>query len=154
MSIEETLRKELTAAIRAKDLKTANVIRMISTKVMERRTSKGFQGSVDDDLYREVIAAYAKSLKKAQEQYEAAGERGAEQVAELQFEIEYCQRYLPTLLGEDQLREVVRAAIAETGADSVKMVGKVIGQVMKTHKGQAEAADVKRIASEELSKRP
>ena len=65
MSLEQDLRAQLTAAIKAKDLRTANVIRMINTKVMERRTAAGFKGTVDDELVREVIAAYKKSLEKA-----------------------------------------------------------------------------------------
>ncbi|MBM4320413.1 MAG: hypothetical protein FJ125_10730, partial [Deltaproteobacteria bacterium] len=73
MSVEEDLRKQLTQAMKAKDLRTANVLRMISTKVMERRTAKGFQGAVDDALYLDVIAAYRKSLVKAREEYVAAG---------------------------------------------------------------------------------
>ena len=76
MSLEEDLRARLTAAIKAKDLRTANVIRMINTKVMERRTAAGFKGTVDDDLVRDVIAAYKKSLEKAREEFAAAGEQG------------------------------------------------------------------------------
>ena len=78
MSLEQDLRAQLTAAMKAKDQRTLNVVRMINTKVMERRTAAGFKGQVDDDLVREVIAAYKKSLEKAREEYAAAGPRGAE----------------------------------------------------------------------------
>ena len=47
-NLEGQLREQLTASIKAKDLKTANLIRMINTKIMERRTAKGFSGTVDD----------------------------------------------------------------------------------------------------------
>ena len=76
MSIEATLRQALTAAMKAKDLATANVIRMVNTKIMERRTAKDFEGQVDDALVTDVIASYKKSLQKAQTQYEGLGERG------------------------------------------------------------------------------
>ena len=65
MSLEEDLRARLTAAIKARDLRVANIIRMVNTKVMERRTASGFKGTVDDELVRDVIAAYKKSLEKA-----------------------------------------------------------------------------------------
>lgn len=151
MPIKEDLRAKLTAAIKARDLQTANLIRMLETKVMERRTAKGFQGEVDDALYLDVIAAYQKSMAKAKAEYEALGERGREQAAELQFEIDFCAGYLPKLMDEAEVREAVRAAIAELGADSPKMAGRVVGAVMKQHKGKVEASMVKQIVEQELA---
>ena len=152
MSIEQDLRKRLTAALKAKDLRTANVIRMINTKIMERRTAKGFEGEVDDALHVEVIAAYKKSLDKARAQFEAGGDKGKAQADELAWESEYCSQFLPRGLDTEQVRELVRAAIAEVGATDVKMVGRVVGAVMKQHKGEVEAAEVKQLATEELSR--
>lgn len=151
MTIQEDLRAKLTAAIKAKDMQTANLIRMLDTKVMERRTAKGFKGEVDDALYVEVIAAYRKSMAKAKVEYEKHGERGRERAAELHFEVDFCAQYLPSQLGEDEVRAAVRAAIAELGASGPKMTGRVMGAVMKKHKGLVEAPMVKRLVSEELS---
>ena len=150
MSIDEDLRKQLTAARKAKDSKTVNVIGMINTEVMKRRTARGFKGEVDDDLYRDVIAAYKKSMAKAKAEYDELGERGKEKADELAFEVEFCSQFLPQPLGEDEVRDAVRAAIAELGADNPKMAGRVVGAVMKAHKGRVEAALVKKLASEEL----
>lgn len=150
MTIEADLRARLTAAMKAKDLKTANVIRMINTKVMERRTSKGFKGEVDDALHVDVIAAYKKSLEKAREQYVAAGDRGAEQVADLDFEIAIASEFLPQQMGEDQVRDLVKTAIADSGLTDPKMAGRVVGMVMKANRGRVDAGMVKRIAEEEL----
>jgi hypothetical protein len=151
MSIEADLRKQLTAALKAKDLATANVIRMLNTKVMERRTAKGFTGEVDDALVLDVIAAYKKTVDKAMEQYRAAGERGAGHLAELQLESDFCATFLPTQLGEDETRAVVRAVIAELGATDPKMAGRVTGAVMKQHKDRVDANLVRRIIGEELA---
>lgn len=150
MSIQEDLRAKLTAALKAKDLRTANTIRMVDTKVMERRTAKDFEGEVDDALYVEVIGAYKKSLEKARKEFEAAGDRGRQSVEELDFEIDFLRQYLPEPLGEDAVRAAVREAIAELGATDPKMAGRVIGQVMKKHKGLVEAPMVKRLVGEEL----
>jgi uncharacterized protein YqeY len=151
MSIEDALRQRLTAAIRARDLATANAIRMINTKVMERRTAKGFVGKVDDALHVEVIAAYSKSLRKAIEAFLPAGDKGKAHIAELQFEIDLCAEFLPKPLGGDEIRDAVRAVIAETGASDPKMAGRVVGAVMKQLKGRVDAAAVKAIADEELA---
>ncbi|MCG8420156.1 MAG: GatB/YqeY domain-containing protein [Proteobacteria bacterium] len=150
MSIEQDLRRKLTAAMKSKDSRTRNVIRMLDTKVMERRTAKDFKGEVDDNLYREVIAAYKKSMSKARAEYEALGERGREKAEELAFEIEFCNQYLPRPLSEDEVRKAVREAIDQLGADSPKMAGRVVGVVMKQHKGRVEAALVKKLATEVL----
>jgi uncharacterized protein YqeY len=153
MPLEQELRKLLTEAMKAKDLRTADVVRMVNTKVAERRTAKGFSGAVDDALYLDVISSYRKSLVKAREEFLAAGDRGKEQADSLAWEIEFLDRFLPKGLGADELRAAVRAAITAIGANDVKQAGRVVGEVMKHHKGQVDAGSVKKIAEEELSKR-
>jgi hypothetical protein len=151
MSLEQTLTDTLTRAIREKDGRTADVVRMLKSRVSERRTSRGFTGQVDDALVLDVIGAYRKSLQKALPDYEKAGARGESQAAQLRFEIEFCERFLPPGLDEAALRALVRERIGALGITDVKQVGRVLGDVMKTHKGQVEAADVKRIAEELLT---
>src|SRR5207237_404891 len=65
MAIEQQLTDTLTQAIRAKDTRTAGVVRMLKTRLQERRTAKGFTGQVDDALLRDVIGAYRKQLQHA-----------------------------------------------------------------------------------------
>jgi uncharacterized protein len=151
MSLEQTLTDTLTRAIREKDARTADVVRMLKSRVSERRTSRGFTGEVDDALVLDVIAAYRKSLQKALPDYEKAGPRGDAQAAQLRFEIEFCERFLPRGLDEAALRALVRERIATLGLADVKQVGRLVGDVMKTHKGQVEAGDVKRVAEELLT---
>src|SRR5215470_9997490 len=139
MPIEQDLRKLLTESMKAKDLRTADAIRMINTKVMERRTAKGFSGPVDDALHVDVIQAYKKSLQKALTEFEAVGERGKAPAEELKWEIAFCDRFLPQGLSEDELRAAVRGAITSLGATDPKMAGRIVGEVMKTHKGRVEA---------------
>jgi uncharacterized protein YqeY len=150
MSLEQTLTDTLTQAIRAKDTRTADVVRMLKSRLTERRTSKGFTGQVDDALVLDVIGAYRKSLQKALPDYEKAGERGQAQAAQLRFEIEFCERFLPRGLDDAALRALVRERLGVLAVTDPKQVGRVVGDVMKTHKGQVEAADVKRIAEELL----
>ena len=71
-TLEAQLREQLTASLKAKDLKTANLIRMINTKIMERRTAKDFKGEVDDALVLDVISTYRKSMEKAKGEFAAA----------------------------------------------------------------------------------
>ena len=152
MPIEQELKKLLVESMKAKDAKSANAVRMINTKIMERRTAKGFTGEVDDAMILDVIGAYRKSLVKAKEEFDNVGERGKEQSEELAWEIAFCERFLPKGMGEAEIRAAVAAAIAATGAKDAKMVGRVVGEVMKTNKGKVDAGEVKKIAEEELAK--
>jgi hypothetical protein len=151
MPLEQELNDTLRQAMREKDMRTSNVVRMLKTKLTERTTAKGFAGQVDDALIADVIASYRKQLQKALAEYEKAGERGRTQAEELRFEIGFCERYLPKGMDEGALRALVRERIGALAIADPKQVGRVVGDVMKTHKGQVEAADVKRVAEELLS---
>src|SRR3954471_12116852 len=105
--LEDDLRAQLTAAMKAKDARTANLIRMINTKIMERRTAKDFTGTVDDPLVLDVISTYRKSMEKAKVEFANAGDRGKDQIAEIEFEIEWCKKWLPQGISEDELRTAV-----------------------------------------------
>jgi uncharacterized protein len=150
MGLEQTLDDTLRQAIRARDLPTADVVRMIKTRLMERRTAKGFTGAVDDALVLDVIGAYRKQLQKALAEFEKAGDRGAQHAARLRAEMEFCDRFLPRGLDDASLRALVRERVSALGISDPKQIGRLIGDVMKTHKGQVEAADVKRVAEEIL----
>lgn len=150
MPLEQELNDTLKQAMKDKDARTADTVRMIKTKIMERRTAKGFSGQVDDALITDVIAAYRKQLQKAVEEFDKLGEKGAEQASQLRFEIGFCERFLPKGLDETALRALVKERIAALGVNDPKQVGRLVGDIMKTHKGQVEAGDVKRIAEETL----
>ena len=77
------------------------------------------------------------------------GERGREQADKLAFEIQYLAQWLPIGPSEDETRAMVRFAIAELKANDPKMIGRVIGQVMKSAKG-LDGALVNRLVREEL----
>lgn len=150
-NLEGQLREQLTAAIKAKDLRTANLIRMINTKVMERRTAKGFSGTVDDALVLDVISSYKKSMEKARADYVNAGDRGKEQLAEIDFEIGWCSKLLPAQLSEAELREAVGKAVAELPSKDPKQAGRVIGAIKKQFGERADAQLVKKLADELLA---
>ena len=150
-NLEGQLRAQLTASLKAKDLKTANLIRMINTKIMERRTAKDFKGEVDDALVLDVIATYKKSMEKARVDYANAGERGKEQVAEIDFEVAWCAKWLPVGLSEAELRAAVTKIVSELPAKDPKMAGKVIGAVKKQFGDRADAQLAKKIADELLA---
>lgn len=151
MSIESQLQDLLKEAMRNKDSRTADCVRMIKTKHMERRTAAGFKGELDDALWVDVISAYQKQMRKARDEYAGLGERGAEKLPQLDFEIELCGRFLPKMAGEDEVRAVVKETIARLAVTDPKQAGKVQGDIMKTYKGKFDPAMVKRLIEAELA---
>src|SRR5438034_10281317 len=150
MPLEQELNDRLTRAIKDRDMRTADVLRMVKSRLQERRTAKGFSGQVDDALVLDVIGAYRKQLQKALAEYDKLGERGAAQATQLRFEIEFCERFLPRGLDVSALRSLVQERARALGVTDAKQVGRLVGDIMKTHKGQVDAADVKKIAEELL----
>ena len=150
-NLEGQLREQLTAAIKAKDLRTANLIRMINTKVMERRTAKDFSGTVDDALILDVIGTYKKSMEKAKKEFAAAGDRAKDQIAEIDFEVDWCSKWLPKAVDEAELRAAIAKVVSELPQKDPKMAGKVIGAIKKQYGDRADAQLTKKIAEELLS---
>ena len=151
MTMKEELNAELKDAMKARDARRRDVIRMIETEVTLARSAPGFKGEVDDALYRKVIAAYAKKMEKAKGEFEEAGDRGAAMVEKLSWEVEYLRRWLPTKLDEESTAALVSAAIAELGVTrDPKASGRVIGQIMKKHKDEVDGALVNRLVAEAL----
>ena len=151
MSIEVQLNDLLKEAMRAKDAQTADCIRMIKTKHMERRTAAGFKGPLDDALWLDVIATYQKQLRKSREEYAAIGDRGAEAISQIDFEIGFCAQFLPKAASDEDTRAIVRETVARLGVSDAKQAGRVVGEIMKTNKGKLEPATVKRMVEEELA---
>jgi uncharacterized protein YqeY len=150
MPVEQQLSDMLKQAMKDKDQPTLDVVRMIKTKIMERRTAKGFAGEVDDPLVLDVIAAYRKQLQKALEEFEKLGDKAAAQAQQLRFEIGFCERFLPRGLDPQALKALVKERIQALQIADSKQIGRLVGDVMKTHKGQVEANDVKKAAEELL----
>lgn len=150
MSIKTDLDAELKDALRARDRARLDVIRSIKTEASVASSEPSFTGDPDgDELYEKVIAAFTKRMAKSKAEYEGYGERGAEMVAKLTFEIDYLSRYLPETADEAATHDLVGAAIAELGATDVKEAGRVIGHIMKSSQG-LDGALVSRLVREAL----
>ncbi|OFW66481.1 MAG: hypothetical protein A2Z12_05500 [Actinobacteria bacterium RBG_16_68_21] len=150
MSIHDELAAELKDAMKAKDKNRLDVIRQIESEVSRARSEPGFDGKIDDTLYRAVIVSYVKKMEKAHEEFLGYGEKGAEAAAKLGFEIDYLGRWLPKMLDEGKTREVVAIAIKELRADDPKQAGRVIGHIMKNGPVGMDGALVSKIVREAL----
>lgn len=149
MSIREDLEARLRQARKDRDERTKNLINMLKNKVLTEL--KSGSGAVEsDELWLAVIGNYSKQVQKAIPEFEKAGERGLEALDEARFELAYCQQFLPTKLDEAGTEALVRKLVAEHGIDSPKLMGKLMGLLMKDHKDQIDGTIAKTVAQRVL----
>lgn len=152
MTIQEQLTAELRDAMREKDQRRRDVIRQVQTEAAIAKSQPDFSGVIDDAFYEKVIASYVKKMDKSRAEYAGLGERGAEMVDKLAFEVEYLSQWLPQKLDETETRRLVVAAIDELGATGdEKEAGRVTGHLMKTRGKDLDGGLVNRLVREELA---
>ena len=150
MTIYEQIKSELKEAMKAKDSAKLEVVRGLLAAFTNELVATGQtpQSPVEDDLAMRVLNKAAKQRKDSQEQFEKGGrpELAAKEATELKF----IETYLPELMGEDEVRKVVEAKIAELGVTDKSKIGILIGAVMKELAGKADGALVKKVVEESL----
>lgn len=127
------------------------VLRSLKAKLLEREISerKDGEGSLNDEQATEVLMKAAKQRKESIDQFEKGGR---DDLADKEKEeLEVIESYLPEMLSEDEIRDVVCKVIDEVGADSMADMGPVMGRVMPQLKGKAEGALVSKVVKDELS---
>ena len=147
-SILDRLQSDMAAAMKARDADTLSTLRMLKAALLEAKTKKPKEAVLTAEEEIEILQRYVKKRRETIEELERLGEQA--RIAREQAEIETTRRYLPQPLGEEELRRLVREAIASTGASGPKDLGKVIGAVMSQVKGRAEGGTVSRLVKEAL----
>jgi uncharacterized protein YqeY len=147
-SILERIQSDMTAAMKSRDTDTLSTLRMLKTALMEEKTKKAKDATLTSDEEVGVLQRYAKKRRETIDEMKKLGRDDL--AAREEAEIAVTRRYLPEELDEAALREIVRAAVASTGASSPKETGKVIGAVMAQVKGRAEGGAVARLVKEAL----
>src|SRR5215203_1887435 len=122
MSLSKQIVSDLTAAMKAQDAGRTSTLRMVKAAMMNRQIEKGSE--LDDDDMQKLLRSLVKQRRDSIEQYEKAGR--AELVAKESAEIEVIDAYLPKAASQEEIEQAVAAAIAETGASSIKDMGKVM----------------------------
>jgi len=150
MTIEERLTAELNQALKDGRREVVDCIRMVKTRLAEKRTSPGFTGPMTDAVAQEVIEVYQKTMRKAIAELEAAGQSGHPLCAKYRFEVDYLASYLPRKLDEAATRDLVRRVAREQGLSGPSATGRLMGAVIKAHREEVDPVLVKRIVEEEL----
>ncbi|MGD9387814.1 MAG: GatB/YqeY domain-containing protein [Gammaproteobacteria bacterium] len=136
MSLKSTLRDDMKQAMRSGDKARLGVVRMALAAIQQREVDDRVE--LDDAGVLGVLEKMIKQRRESLEQYRAGGRQDlADQES---FEIETLSAYLPEPLGETELAALVDAVIAETGAASMRDMGKVMAELRSRAQGRADMA--------------
>ena len=140
MGLKERLKSDLTEAIRARDEVRAGTIRMALTSITNEEVSGKEARVLTDAEITTVLSREAKKRREAAEAYDSAGseERGDRERAEGLVIAEY----LPSQLSENELQEMIKAAIVETGASGPSGMGQVMKVLSPKIAGRADGSKV------------
>ena len=122
MSLSKQIVSDLTASMKAQDAARTSTLRMVKAAMMNRQIEKGSE--LDDDDLQKLLRSLVKQRRDSIEQYEKAGRQ--ELVDKEKAEIAVIEAYLPQAASAEEIEQAVAAAIAETGASSMKDMGKVM----------------------------
>lgn len=144
--LKDRLQGDLTTAMKARDELRASTLRMVLTAVRNEEVAGKTARELDD---AEVVTVLTREAKKRREAADAFTDGGRADRAERErAEGEVIAEYLPAQLGDDELRDLVAAAIAETGAAGPQGMGQVMKVLTPRTAGRAEggrvAAEVRR----------
>jgi uncharacterized protein len=132
MSLTKQIVADLTSAMKAQDANRTSTLRMVKAAMMNRQIEKGSE--LDDDEMQKLLRSLVKQRRDSIEQYEKAGRQ--ELVDKEKAEIDVIEVYLPQAASREEIEQAVAAAITETGATSMKDMGKVMKTVQTALAGK------------------
>jgi uncharacterized protein YqeY len=143
--MQDRLSEDLKAAMRARDAVRTRTLRSLRAALLEKEIElrEGGSATLTDDQILAVIQKQAKQRRDALEQFDAAGRDDLS--AKEKEELAIIETYLPKQLSVEEVEAVVGRIIEETGASSMKEIGKVMGPAMKELKGLADGRVVQEV---------
>ncbi len=147
MTLLSTLNDDMKQAMKAKEKDVLQVIRMIKASLQNEQIKLGRELTEEEDLT--ILAREMKQRRDSLAEFEKA--HRDDLVEKVKIEIAIVERYLPTQLTEDEIRQIVLQAIEQTNATSSQSFGPVMGLVMPQVKGKADGALVNAVVKELLN---
>jgi uncharacterized protein len=148
MTLREQIISDMTASMKAQDAPRTSTLRMVKAAMMNRQIEKG--GELDDEEMTKLLRSLVKQRRDSVEQYEKGGRQDL--ADKEKAEIEVIEAYLPQAASQEEINAAVAAAIVETGASSIKDMGKVMKSVQAALAGKnADGRTVSEIVKAKLN---
>lgn len=136
MNIEDQLQADIKTAMKAKDKVALGALRAIKKVIIEAKSAKDSTGEVTDEDCIKIVTKLSKQGKDAAQIYK---EQDREDLYEDEMaQVKVYEKYLPAQLTDEELTVEVKAIITETGASSMKEMGKVMGIASNKLAGKAD----------------
>lgn len=148
MTLEERIQKDLVTAMKNHQENALAALRSIKTAIQNEKTNGTYHELTDAD----VVGIIQKLVKQRKESMDIYSQAGRDELADKeQKEMLVLMEYVPKQLTEEEVEEKVKEIIAETGASSMKDMGKVMGLATQRMKGLAEGKTISKIVKNLLS---
>src|SRR5690349_21303492 len=138
MSLKDRITEDMKNAMRAKDSERLGTIRMITSAIKQREVDERI--TLDDAQVLSVVEKMIKTRKESIAQFQTGGRDDL--VAKEQKEIDLLQAYMPKQLSEAELDALIAESIAESGATSIKEMGKAMALIKSKAQGKADMGTV------------
>lgn len=149
MNLETKIMDRLKEAMKAKDEVALRTLRAIKAAILLEKTSEGFSGDMTEQA---EISLLQKMAKQRKESIAIFKEKGREDLAQNeQVELDFIQQFLPHELSDDELATLVKKGIADTGASSIKDMGKVMAWTQKEAQGRADGKRISEVVKSLLN---
>ncbi|MCX6198728.1 MAG: GatB/YqeY domain-containing protein [Bacteroidetes bacterium] len=136
MALEETINNDIKAAMMAKDEARLRAVRAIKSEIIKAKTEKGANGIISPEKEVQMLQKMVKQRRDSITEFEKANRQDL--IDKEKEEAAVIEKYLPAMMSEAEVVEIVKAAIASTGATTQKEMGKVMGMVSKQLAGKAD----------------
>ncbi|HXL79541.1 MAG TPA: GatB/YqeY domain-containing protein [Pyrinomonadaceae bacterium] len=147
MTLREQIISDMTASMKAQDAPRTSTLRMVKAAMQNRQIEKG--GELNDEDMTKLLNSLVKQRRDSVEQYEKGGRQDL--ADKEKAEIEVIEAYLPQAASRDEIEVVVTAAVADTGASSMKDMGKVMKSVQAALAGKnADGRTVSEVVKSKL----
>jgi len=146
MSLKIQIQEEVKNTMRARDKERLSVLRLISAAIKQREVDERIE--LDDEQVLMVLDKMVKQRRESLEQYEKAAREDL--VAQERFELKILQEFLPEPLSESELAELIKTAIAESGASSNRDMGSVMNALRPKVQGRADMKVVSQAVKNQL----
>ena len=142
----EKVQADMYAAMKSGDKEKANTLRNVLSKLKDKQIEKREALTSEEEI--KILQTLVKQRKESIELYEKGGRD--ELVAIERQEMEIINSYLPKMMSDDSIKNIVKSVIESTGANSMSDMGKVMPEVMKQGKGLIDGKTAQKFVSEML----
>ena len=140
MTLKAQILDDVKSAMRARDQKRLTALRLITSAIKQIEVDKRIE--VDDQIVLGILDKMVKQRRESLEQYESAGRDDL--AAQEKFELELISVYLPEALSDEEVAALIKQAVADTGASSIRDMGAVMNKLRAEVQGRA---DMKAVSS-------